>query len=118
MALFIINSARLLSRRCCSARNTAHVGDLHPAPSNSSVQLVSFQIVVISTCLWPSHCFVLFRKSHPSLVIVHLRPGSRHVVKPSVVMILVAITCFSHVLDFNETACWNLLVQEPSLSHH
>ena len=29
---------------CCSARNTAHVGDLYPASSKSSLQLVSFSI--------------------------------------------------------------------------
>jgi len=65
---------------CCSAHNTAHVGDLYPASSNSSARFVSFRIVVISAFLWPfqHHCF--FRKFHHPLVIVHSRPGSRHVV--------------------------------------
>ena len=57
---------------CCSAcRNTAHVGVLYPASSNSSVRLVFFQIVAISACSWPSQHSCFFRKFHPSLVIVH-----------------------------------------------
>jgi len=50
---------------CCSARNTARVGDLHPASFKSSVRFVSFRMVVISACSfqmvmiiacsWPSH---------------------------------------------------------------
>jgi hypothetical protein len=44
---------------CCSARNTAHVGDIYPTSSNSSFLLVSFRMVVISNCSWPSQhsCF-------------------------------------------------------------
>jgi len=84
---------------CCSARNTAHVGDLYPASSNSSVRFVSFRIVVISACSWPSQHSCFFRKFHPLLVIVHPRPGSRHVVRPSVMMILVSSTCSSHTCD-------------------
>jgi len=81
---------------CCSARNTAHVGDLYPAASNFSFRLVSFQIVAISACLWPSQPSCFFRKFHAPLVIVHPRPGSRHVVRPCVVMILVSSTRSSH----------------------
>ena len=75
----------------CSARNTAHVGDMYPASSNSSVRLFSFRIVVISTCSWPSQRCCFPRKFHPLLVIVHPRPGSRHVVRPSIVMSLVPL---------------------------
>jgi len=42
-------------------------------------------------------CF--FRKFHPPLVIVHPCPGSRHVIRPSVVMILVSSTRSSHTCD-------------------
>ena len=84
---------------CCSARNTAHVGDLYPASFNSSVRFVSFRIVVISACSWPSQHSYFFRKFHPPLVIVHPRPGSRHVVRPSVVMILVSSTRSSRTCD-------------------
>ena len=84
---------------CCSARNTAHVGDLYPASSHSSVRFVSFRIVVLSACSWPSHHSWFFRKFHPPLVIVHPRPGSRHSVRPSVVMILVSSTRSSHTCD-------------------
>jgi len=84
---------------CCSARNTAHVGDLYPASSNSSVRFVSFRIVVISACSWPSQHSCFFRKFHPPLVTVHPRPVSRHVVRPSVVMILVSSTRSSHTCD-------------------
>ena len=84
---------------CCSARNTVHVGDLYPASFNSSVHFVSFRIVVISACSWPSQHSCFFRKFHPPLVIVHPRPGSRHVVRPSVVIILVSSTRSSHTCD-------------------
>ena len=63
---------------CCSARNTVHVGDLYPASSNSSVCWVSFQIDIISACLWPPQHSCFFRNFHPLLMIVHPRPGSRH----------------------------------------
>jgi len=89
---------------CCSARNTAHVGDLYPASSNSSVCFVSFRIVVISACSWPSQHSCFFRKFHPPLVIVHPHPGSRHVVRPSAVIILVSSTRSSHTCDES----WNL----------
>jgi len=72
---------------------------VYPAYSNSSVRLLSFRIVVISACSWPSQHYCFFRKFHPRLVIVHPRPGSRHVVRPSVVMILVSFTCSSHTCD-------------------
>jgi len=84
---------------CCTARSTAHVGDLYPASSNSSVCLVSVRMVVISACLWPSQHSCFFRNFHPPLMIVHPRPGSRHVVKPSVAMILVSSTRSSHTCD-------------------
>ena len=84
---------------CCSARHTAHIGDLYPASSNSSVRFVSFRIVVISACSWPSQHSCFFVKFHPPLVIVHPRPGSRHVVRPSVVMILDSSTRSSHTCD-------------------
>ena len=84
---------------CCSARNTAHVGDLYPASSNSSVRFVSLRMIVISACSWPSHHSCFFKKFHPPLVIVHPRPGSRHVVRPSVVMIFVSSTRPSHTCD-------------------
>jgi len=71
---------------CCSGRNTAHVGHLYPASSNSSVRSVSFRVVVISACSWPSRHSCFFRKLHISLVIVHPHPGSRYLVRPSVVM--------------------------------
>jgi len=87
---------------CCSARNTAHVGDLYLASSNSSsVLLVSFWIVVISacSCQWHSQrsCFV--RKFHPLLVITHPRPGSKYVVRPSIMTILVSSTRSFHICD-------------------
>jgi len=84
---------------CCSARNTAHVGDLYPASSSSSVHFVSFRMIVISACSWPSQHSCFFKKFHPPLVIFHPRPGSRHVVRPSVVMILVSSTRSSHTCD-------------------
>ena len=83
----------------CSARDTAHVRDLYPASSNSFVRLVSFRIVAIRACSWPSQHSCFFRQFHPPLVIVHPRPGSRHVVRLSVVMILVSSTCSSHTCD-------------------
>jgi len=75
---------------CCSACNTAHVGDLYPASSHSSVRFVSFPIFVIRACSWPSQHSCFFRKFHPPLVIVHPRPGSRHVVRPSVVLVSIS----------------------------
>jgi len=84
---------------CCSARNNAHVGDLYPASFNSSVCFVSFRTLAISACSWPSQHSCFFRKLHPLLVIVHPHPGSRHVIRPSVVMILVSSTRTSHTCD-------------------
>jgi len=54
---------------------------------------------VISACSWPSQHSCFFRKFHPPLVIVHLRPGSRYVVRPSVVMILVSSARSSYTCD-------------------
>ena len=84
---------------CCSAGNNAHIGDLYPASSNSSVRFVSFRIVVISACSWPSQHSCFFKNLHPPLVIVHPRPESRHVVRPSVVMIVASSTRSSHTCD-------------------
>jgi len=84
---------------CCSARNTAHVGGLYPASFKSSVRLDSFRMVGISACSWPSQRPCFCKKSHPSLKILHPHPGSRHVVRPSVVMILVSSTRSSHTCD-------------------
>ena len=83
---------------CYSACNS-HVGDLYLASSNSSVRFVSFRIVVISACSWPFPHSCFLRKFHPSLVIVHPRPWSRHVVRPSVVMIIVSSIHSSHTCD-------------------
>ena len=97
---------------CCRARNNVHVGDLYPASSKTLVRFVSFRIVVIR----PSQHSFFSRKFHPTLVIVHPCPGARHVVRPSVVMILVSSICFSNTSDDSDkTTRWNLLVQEPSL---
>ena len=79
--------------------NTAHVGILYPAFFNSSVRLVSFRIVAISTCSWPSQHSCFFGKFHPPLVILHPRPGSRHAIRPSVVMSLVSSTRPSNTYD-------------------
>jgi len=48
---------------CCSARNNAavHAGDLYSASSNSSFRLVSFRIVAIIACSWPSQHSYFFR---------------------------------------------------------
>jgi len=81
---------------CCTDRNTANVGDLYPASSNSSVRFVSFRIVIISACSWPSQRSCSFRKFYPLLRIVHLHSGSKHMVRPSVVMILVSFTRSFH----------------------
>ena len=55
---------------CCSACNiTAHVDDLYPASSNSSVNLVSFRISVISSFSLPPHRSFFFTKFHPPLTI-------------------------------------------------
>ena len=84
---------------CCSTRNTAHVGDLYAACSNSPVRLVSFRMVVISAC----SCSCFFRKFHPLQMIVHPRPESRHLItdsiRLSVMMILNSSTCSSHTCD-------------------
>jgi len=84
---------------CCSARNTAYVRDLYAASPNSSVIFVSFRTVVISACSWLSQHSCFLRKFPLPLVIVHPRPGSRHVVRPSVAMILVSSTGSSHTYD-------------------
>ena len=94
---------------CCSARNTAHVSGLYLASSHSSVRLNSCRIVVISACSWPSQLSCFFRKFHPPLLIVHPCPGSRHVVRPSVVMILILSTRSFHTCD----ECWILRLTKP-----
>jgi len=86
---------------CCSTRYTAQVDDLYPASSNSSVRLVSLQMVTISAqaCSWPSQHSCFFRKFYPPLVIVHPRSGSRHVARPSVVISRVSFTCSFHTCE-------------------
>jgi len=84
---------------CCSARNTSYVGDLYRASSSSSVRLVSFRIVAIGACSWPSQHSCLFKKFHSPIVILHACSGSRYVVRPSVVMILISSTRSSHTCD-------------------
>jgi len=71
----------------CSARSIDHVDDLYPASSFSSVRLVSSWMTVISSCSRSNHCFR--KKNQLLLVIVHPLCGSMHVVRPSVVLILV-----------------------------
>jgi len=91
-----LKAASVRQKRSIRVRN---VGDLYPASSNSFVCFVSFRIVVISACSWTSQHSCFFRKFHPPLVIVHPYPGSGHVVRPSVVMILVSSTRSSHTCD-------------------
>jgi len=90
------------------------IGDLYPASSNTSARLVSFRIVAISACSWPSQHSCFFKQFHPQLVIVNPRPGSRHVVRPSVVMTLVSSTRSSHTCDESKIltkqaarVCWS-----------
>ena len=65
----------------------------------SSVRLVSFRILVISACSWPSQHSYFFRLFWPALVIIHPPFGSRHVVRPSIVMILVSSTRSSNTCN-------------------
>ena len=92
-------SIRVALLTCCSARNIFHVGDLYPASSFSSICSASFRIMVISSCSQPFHLSFFFKKFQAPLVIVHPRPGSMHVDRPSVVMILVPFTYSSHTKD-------------------
>jgi len=71
----------------CSARRIDHVGDLYPASSFSSVRLVSSWMTMISPCSRSNHCF--HTKIKVLLAMVHPLCGSMHVVRPSVVLILV-----------------------------
>jgi len=72
----------------CSARSIDYVGDPNPASSFSSVRLVSSQwMTVISSCSWSNHRFR--KKFQLLLAIVSPLCGSMHVVRPSVVLILV-----------------------------
>jgi len=76
--------------------------DLFVPPTDrkeGQIRFVSFRIVIISGCSWPSQHFCFFKKFHPPLGIVNPRPGSRHVVRPSVVMILVSSTRSCHTCD-------------------
>jgi len=84
---------------CCIVDNTAHVVNFYPFSSNFSFVLVSYRMVVISACSWPSHRSFLFNNYYPLIVIVLTRPRSRHVVRPSVMMILVSFTRSSHTSD-------------------
>jgi len=72
----------------CSARSIDHVGDLYPACSVSFVCLVPSWMTVISSCSRSNHRFrkkfqLLFAIGNPLC-------GSMHVVRPSVVLILVS----------------------------
>jgi len=71
----------------CSARSIDHVGDLNSASSFCSVRLVSSWMTVISSCSRSNRC--LSKKIQLLLAIVHPLCGSMHVVRPSVVLILV-----------------------------
>ena len=77
-------------------------GDLYTASSNSFVRFVAFQIVAISACSWPFQHSCFLRKFHPPLVNVYPCPGSRHVVRPSVAIIVVSSTRSSHTCDESE----------------
>jgi len=96
---------------CCSARNTAHVSDLYPASSNSSVRFVSFRIVVISACSWPSQHFCFFRKFHPPLVMVRVQACSQTFHRDDSCFVHPLFAYLRRVLDSDETNCWNLLVR-------
>jgi len=77
----------------CSARSIDHVGDLYPAFSFSSVRLVSSWMTMISSCSQSDHRFR--EKIQLLLAIVHPLCGPMHVVRPSVVHILVLPRCSS-----------------------
>jgi len=67
-----------------------------------AIIIISCRIVVISACSWPSQHSWFFRKFHPLPEIVHPRPGSKHVIRPSIVMtqkVLVSSTCSSHTCN-------------------
>jgi len=81
----------------CSARSIDHVGDLNPACCFSSLRLVSSGVNVISSCSLSNHRFR--QKSQLLLLIVHPLSGSMHVVRPSVVLILVLPRRFSKSND-------------------
>ena len=97
--MIVSPSIRVALLTCCSARNNLHVGDLYPASFFSSIRSVSFRIVVISSCSQPFDPSFFFKKFQAQPGIVHLRLGSMHVVRPSVVMILVLSTHSSHSKD-------------------
>jgi len=82
-----VPSSLLASWIFCSARSIDHVGDLYPASSFSSVRLVSSWMTVISFCSRSNHRFR--KKFQLLLALVHPLCGSMHVVRPSVVLILV-----------------------------
>jgi len=71
----------------CSTRSIDHVGDLYPASSFSSARSVSSWMTVISSCSRSNHHFC--KTFQLLLAIVHPLCGSMHVVRPSVVLILV-----------------------------
>ena len=64
-----------------------HVGDVYPASSFSSVRLVSSWMTMISSCSRSNHRFR--KKINCCCAIVHPLCGSMHVVRPSVLLILV-----------------------------
>jgi len=71
----------------CSAHSIDRVGDLCPASSFSSVRLVSSWMTMISSCSRSNHRFC--KKFQLLLAIVHPLCSSMHVVRPSIVVILV-----------------------------
>ena len=88
----------------CRARNPAHIGDLYPASSNSSICLVFFRNVVTSSCSRPSHHSFLY----PPLIVVHPCPGCANESNPQSWWFFVLSTRSSH----NSHESW-LLTKQP-----
>ena len=87
------------------AGNTAHVGDLYQAADSSFLQPFCLFSLLLHSCnqrllvTGPSQHSCFFSNFCHPLEIVHPRPGSRHVLRPCVVMILVYSTRSSHTCD-------------------
>jgi len=63
---------------CCNARNTAYIGDLYPASTNSSVRLVFFRmrlLVAFPTLLLFQKVSCFFKKFLGRVVKVEQRGG-------------------------------------------
>jgi len=86
----------------CSVCSIDHVRDLYPLSCFSSVHLVCSWMTVISFCSWSNHRFR--KKIQLLLVIVHPLCGSIHVVRPSVVLILVLPRRSSETSQCNDSA--------------